>query len=101
MPIKIYIIVFLSQLFFNIAKVLEIKLTYENKTSGLLVNSIFLNLVSLMSVYYSIGNLLKGDVFIIFFYVSGSVLGKWIGMTRFENYRAKIFGWIKFGGKKE
>jgi hypothetical protein len=54
-----------------------------------------------MSVYYSIGNLLKGDVFIIFFYVSGSVLGKWIGMTRFENYRAKIFGWIKFGGKKE
>ncbi len=82
-------------------KVLEIKLTYENKTGDLLLNSIFINLVSLISVYYSIDNLLKGDGWIILFYVSGSVLGKWIAMTRFENYRAKIFGWIKFREKKE
>lgn len=101
MTFKIYLVVFFSQLLFNIGKVLEIKLTYENKTSGLLLNSIFINLVSLISVYYSIGNLLKGDVWIILFYVSGSVLGKWIAMTRFENYRAKIFGWVKFWDKKE
>lgn len=101
MTFKIYLVVFFSQLLFNIGKVLEIKLTYESKTSGLLLNSIFINLVSLISVYYSIGNLLKGDVWIILFYVSGSVIGKWIAMTGFENYRAKIFGWVKFWEKKE
>jgi len=40
-------------------------------------------------------------MFGFFFYVSGPVLGKWIAMTRFENYRAKIFGWVKFWDKKE
>lgn len=101
MPIQIYLIVFFSQLLFNIGKVLEIKLTYENKTSGLLLISIFINLVSLISVYYSIGNLLKGDVWIVLFYVSGSVLGKWIAMTRLENYITNIFGWVKFWDKRE
>jgi hypothetical protein len=51
-----YLLVFLSQTLFNIFKVLEIKLTYENKTNALMVNSIFINLVSLTSTYFSIEN---------------------------------------------
>jgi hypothetical protein len=92
--IQIYFVIFFSQFLFNIGKVLEIKLTYENKTSGLLLNSIFINLVSLISTYFSIDSLFGGDLLVVFFYVAGSVCGKWIAMTKFENYRAKLFKWL-------
>ncbi len=95
----IYFIVFILQILFNIGKVFEIKLTYENKTNALLLNSIFMNLVSLGSVYYSIDNLLKGDFWVIFFYVSGSVFGKWVGMTKVKNYRAKLLSFFDNGNK--
>ena len=95
----IYLLVFLSQMFFNVGKVLEIKLTYENKTRGLIINTILINLVSLISVFYSIENLLKGDTLIILFYVLGSVVGKWFGMTQIENYRHKILSLFKSGNK--
>lgn len=88
---KIYLLIFFSQTFFNIFKVLEIKLTYENKTNDLMVNSVFINLVSLTSTYFSIENLLSGDFIVIIFYVLGSVFGKWFAMTHFENYRSKLF----------
>lgn len=77
----IYLIVFISQLVFNVLKVLEIKYTYENKTVKLLVNSVFINLVSLLGVYYSIDTLInKQNYIVIIFYVLGSVIGKYIGM---------------------
>jgi len=95
----IYLFVFLSQIFFNVGKVLEIKLTYENKTRGLIMNTLIINLISLMSVFYSIENLLKGDTLVVFFYVSGAVVGKWFGMTQVENYRHKILSLFKNGNK--
>lgn len=76
----IYFLVFISQLAFNIFKVLEIKYTYENKVSHLLLNSVLINLVSLIGVYYSLNSLLQGDFIIIFFYLTGSVIGKYLGM---------------------
>lgn len=95
----IYLLVFISQLILNIGKVMEIKLTYENKTQGLIVNTILINLVSLISVFYSIENLLKGDTIVIVFYVAGSVIGKWFAMTQIENYRHKILSLFKNGNK--
>jgi len=95
----IYLIIFILQVLFNIGKVFEIKLTYESKTNALLLNSIFINMVSLGSVYYSIDNLLKGDFWIVFFYVTGSVVGKWIGMTKIKNYRAKVLSMFNNGNK--
>ncbi|NBP56243.1 hypothetical protein EBU71_06865 [bacterium] len=95
----IYLFVFLSQIFFNVGKVLEIKLTYENKTRGLIINTLVINLISLLSVFYSIENLLKGDTLVVLFYVSGAVVGKWFGMTQVENYRHKILSLFKNGNK--
>lgn len=95
----IYLLVFISQLILNIGKVMEIKLTYENKTQGLIVNTILINLVSLISVFHSIENLLKGDTVVIVFYVAGSVVGKWFAMTQIENYRYKILSLFKNGNK--
>jgi hypothetical protein len=79
---------------FNIFKVLEIKFTYENRINRLLINSVWINLVSLASVYYSLDSLLKGDMWVLPFYIGGSVLGKWIAMTQMENIRFKIFSFF-------
>jgi hypothetical protein len=80
-----YIIIFLSQLLFNFLKVLEIKFTYENKVGRLLINSVLINSVSLIGVYYSLDLLLnKNDYIVSIFYISGSVLGKLFAM-KYDN----------------
>jgi len=89
-----YILVLLFQILFNIFKVLEIKFTYENKLRQLLINSVFINIVSLASVFFSLDRLFVGDWFIVPFYISGSVIGKWIAMTKFENTRSKVFKFL-------
>lgn len=93
----VYCIVFLFQVLFNIFKVLEIKYTYENKLLPLLMNSVWINLLSIGSVYYSLDRLLEGDLWVILFYVGGSVCGKWLGIKKVDNIRGKIFRFI-FGG---
>lgn len=97
---KYYLIVFFFQVFFNIFKVLEIKYTYENQIRQLLINSVWINLVSLASVYFSIDRLLDGDLWVVPFYILGSVLGKWVAMKNFENIRGNIFRFI-FKGQKD
>ena len=84
------VIVLLAQTLYNIFKVLEIKYTYQNKTVALLLNSVWINLVALVSTYYTIDDLLKGNFTIIIFYIAGSVLGKYLGM-QFGNPRNKIW----------
>lgn len=91
---KYYLIVFFFQVFFNIFKVLEIKYTYENQIRQLLINSVWINLVSLASVYFSIDRLLDGDLWVVPFYILGSVMGKWVAMKNFENIRGNIFRFI-------
>ena len=94
-----YIAILTFQIMFNIFKVLEIKFTYENQLSRLLLNSVWINLVSLASVYYSLDSLLKGDMWVLPFYIGGSVLGKWIAMTQMDNLESKLF--VFFRSKTE
>ena len=95
-----YLIVFVFQFLFNIFKTLEIKFTYENNLTPLLMNSVWINLVSLASVFYSIEGLLSGDFWIIPFYISGSVIGKWFAMKKMENVRVKFFQFLFFQKKR-
>jgi hypothetical protein len=95
---KYYLTVLIFQILFNIFKVKEIKYTYENKLKSLLLNSIWINLISLASVYFSLDRLFAGDWLVIPFYIGGSVLGKWIAMTKFENTRFRIFNFL-YGNK--
>ena len=88
---KYYLLILVFQIMFNIFKVLEIKYTYENKLTLLLYNSVYINLVSLATVYWSLDLLFEGDWWVIPFYVGGSVIGKWISMRHVENIRYKIF----------
>jgi hypothetical protein len=90
-----YIAILTFQIMFNIFKVLEIKFTYENQLNRLLINSVWINLVSLASVYFSLDSLLKGDMWVLPFYIGGSVLGKWIAMTQMENLESKLFSFFK------
>lgn len=82
---KLYLIIFLSQALFNIFKTYEIKFTYENKINHLLLNSIWINLVSLALAYYSLDSLFKGDYFVIPFYLLGGLVGKYISMKGMKN----------------
>jgi hypothetical protein len=95
-----YIIVFVFQFLFNIFKTLEIKFTFENKITPLLMNSVWINLVSLASVFYSIEGLLAGDLLILPFYISGSVIGKWFAMKKMDNIRGRIFQILFFQKRK-
>ena len=90
-----YIAILTFQIMFNIFKVLEIKFTYENQLTRLLLNSVWINLVSLASVYFSLDSLLKGDMWVLPFYIGGSVLGKWIAMTQMDNLESKLFIFFK------
>jgi hypothetical protein len=89
-----YIIVFVFQVLFNIFKVMEIKFTFENQLRNLLINSVWINLVSLAAVYFSLDRLFQNDWLVLPFYIGGSVFGKWIAMTKFENTRYKIFKFL-------
>jgi hypothetical protein len=84
------LVVFFAQTLYNILKVLEIKYTYQNKIGALILNSIWINLVALLSTYYAIDDLLKGNFTIVIFYIIGSVLGKYLGM-QFGNPRNQIW----------
>ena len=90
-----YAAILTFQVMFNIFKVLEIKFTYENQLNRLLINSVWINLVSLASVYFSLDSLLKGDLLVLPFYIGGSVLGKWIAMTQMDNLESKLFTFFK------
>jgi hypothetical protein len=90
-----YIAILTFQIMFNIFKVLEIKFTYENQLTRLMLNSVWINLVSLASVYFSLDSLLKGDMWVLPFYIGGSVLGKWIAMTQMDNLESKLFIFFK------
>ncbi len=76
----IFVSVFAFQVLFNIFKVLEIRYTLHHQIRKLLINSVWINLVALGSMFYSIDALLKGNFTVIIFYISGSVAGKYIGM---------------------
>jgi uncharacterized membrane protein YqgA involved in biofilm formation len=85
-----YIIVFFLQFSYNLLRIQEIKLTYENKLTQVLINTILMNLVILASTYYSLSMLLQGDIFIGIVYVVGAVFGKWVGLKKSVNYRKKV-----------
>jgi len=88
---KIYLLVFTFQVLFNVFKTLEIKYTYEHKVRELMINSIWINLVSLGSTYFAIDSLFKGNWSVIIVYIAGSVVGKWVAMTKVIDYREKIY----------
>ncbi len=90
-----YILIFLLQFFFSIAKTLEIKYTYENKLILLLWNSVVINLIWISSMYISLKSLYDGNWIVIVIFLLGGVLGKWFSIKHFENYRSAIFRFIK------
>ena len=87
---KIYILVFLFQVMFNVFKTLEIKYTYEHKIKELMINSVWINLVSLGSVYFAIDSLFKGNWSVLIVYIAGSVAGKWVAMAEVPKLKKKL-----------
>jgi len=96
---KIYFLVCLFQFLFNIFKTMEIKYTYEQKTKALLYNSVWINLVSLAGTYFSIQRLLAGDWLVVVVYIAGSILGKWVAMTHFENAKSVFYRILRIQNK--
>jgi Na+-transporting NADH:ubiquinone oxidoreductase subunit NqrE len=74
---------------------MEIRYTYEQKVKALLYNSVWINLVSLASTYFSIQRLFAGDWLVVIVYIGGSLLGKWMAMIHFDNIKEKIKNLLK------
>ena len=79
-----YILIFIFQIVFNVFKTLEIKYTYEDKLKELLINSVWINLTSLCTAYYSLENLFNHNYAVIPVYIAGSIIGKWLSMRGFD-----------------
>ena len=95
-----YIAILIFQILFNVFKTMEIKYTYENRLKDLLINSVWINLVSLAGMYFSLQPLLfERDYLVLPFYIGGSVLGKWVAMTQMDNTESKLF--VFFRSKTE
>jgi hypothetical protein len=75
-----YLLIFSSQVIYNILKVLEIKFIYLGRIGSTLLNSVLINLTSLASVFLSLEGLFSGDWYIVPTYVVGAVCGKYIAM---------------------
>ncbi len=91
-----YAAILTFQILFNVFKTMEIKYTYENRLKDLLLNSVWINLVSLAGMYFSLQPLLfEKDYLVLPFYIGGSVLGKWIAMTQMDNLESKLFIFFK------
>jgi len=69
---------------------MEIKYTYENKVKALLINSVYINIVSLGSTYYALERLFAGDRLIIVFFIAGSIFGKWVAMTKISLFKRRV-----------
>lgn len=55
-----------------------------------MINSIWINLVSLGSTYFAIDSLLKGNWSVIIVFIAGSVVGKWIAMIKIPKLKKKL-----------
>ena len=97
----LYVLVFLFQVLFNVFKTMEIKYTYENKVKQLVINSVWINLVALGSVYFSLERLFAKDWTVIIVYIGGSVFGKWWAMTHFVNYENKFYEFLNKRGLRK
>lgn len=79
-----YLIVFVFQFIFNIFKVFEIKHTTDHKIKELLMVTVWISGLALFSTYIAFNQLLLGNWIVIFFYLSGSVLGRWFAMSEIK-----------------
>lgn len=85
-----YILVFSFNFFFNIFKTMEIKYTYQHKVKALLINSVYINIVSLGSTYFALERLFAGDRLVLVFFIVGSILGKWVAMTKMGLFKRRV-----------
>mgnify|MGYP007071689041 CR=1 FL=1 len=67
----------------GILKVHEIKYNQKRDMKKSLVNSFLISVVALLSLTIGVSSLLKGDWTVALFFVTGSMLGKWIAISRF------------------
>jgi hypothetical protein len=95
-----YFLVFFFQVLFNILKVYEIRFSYENNTRKLVINSIMMNLMTILSFYYSLNLMISGDWKVIIVFVSGGALGKLIATTNFQSHRSEIWKFMNNKLKK-
>jgi hypothetical protein len=96
-----YFTILFFQIAFNFLKVLEIQLSYENQTTKLLIVTVFLSILALLSTFLSINLLLDGDFYVVFSFVGGSVIGKWLASTFFRsNYRSEVYQRLQRKKKK-
>jgi uncharacterized membrane protein YqgA involved in biofilm formation len=66
-----------------ILKVQEIKYNDGENVKKSMTNAFLISIVALLSVTIGVNSLLKGDWLVPIFFVAGSMVGKWIAITRF------------------
>lgn len=93
----IYFVVAVLQLTQSILKVFDIKWSYENKTTKLMVLNFVMSGVWLLSTGIGVGAVINGDLIMVLVYIIFGGLGKWIAIYIFQQnkYRSSVYNRIK------
>lgn len=76
------LVIFILQAAMAILKVQEIKFNGGESIKKSMTNAFLISIVALLSVTIGVNSLLQGDWLVPIFFVAGSMLGKWIAITK-------------------
>jgi hypothetical protein len=77
------LVIFVLQAAMAILKVQEIKYNDGENVKKSMTNAFLISIVALLSVTIGVNSLLNGDWVVPIFFVAGSMVGKWIAITKF------------------
>ena len=89
----IFILVFVMQAIFNIARVFEVRWSYDIRVVPLAILTFIMSIVWIISVAYSMEGVVNGDVTRIVAFTLGSVFGRIVAVTTFKEFaiRPQVF----------
>lgn len=93
----IYLLVAILQLAQSVFKVFDIKWSYENQTTKLMILNFLMSGAWILSTGIGVGAVMNGDLIMVSVYITFGGLGKWLAITVFHQnkYRNNLYKKLK------
>ena len=101
--VVLFIMVFTMQGIFNVARVFEVRWSYDIRPVPLACLTFVMSLVWIVSIAFSMQGVIDGNIWMIVAFVTGSVIGRIGAVTIFKEFaiRPQIFAKLLSKEKKQ